>query len=206
LLRPATTLPPDREQSVLAVPRGYRGITTAVTPAAGSPAGLLPLSLSICKYSSNLLHFSNKAVIDRRLRSWCCHLGSYSKRTSFSCRCIRRGIWCRHVVMNIQHGIINLTVKFSLFVRKYSARMHVFFRISLVCLVLSYLRTLTTWHCPHSPAACPYCRARAMQQSFVISACRAHSSKPAAAALLLWAHVGTDRPADTVQLHRPCSA
>ena len=204
MLRPATTLPRDREQSVLAVPRDYHGGYSGCRQSRGTFTALA-VYLQV-DYSNKLLHFSNKAVIDRRLRSWCCHLGSYSKRTSFSCRCIRRGIRCRHVVMNIQHGIINLAVKFSFFVRKYSARMHVFFRISLVCLVLSYLRTLTTWHCPHSPAACPYCRARAMQQSVVISARRAHSSKPAAAALLLWAHVGTDRPADTVQLHRPCSA
>jgi len=42
------------------------------------------------------------------------------------------------------------------------------------------------------------------QQSIDIS-CRAHSSKPAATGLLLWAHGGTDRQTDTAQLHRPCS-
>jgi len=57
--------------------------------------------------------------------------------------------------------------------------------------------TLTTWHCPHLPAAAAaiyrYSPAR-----------RAHSSKPAAvglplwAGLLLWAHAGTDRRTDTV--------
>jgi len=38
------------------------------------------------------------AVIDRRLRPRCCHLESYVKHTSFSCRYIRRGhyvqAWC----------------------------------------------------------------------------------------------------------------
>ena len=52
---------------------------------------------------------------------------------------------------------------------------------------VEYLRTVSTWHCPHS------------------STCRAHSRKPAAVGLLLWAHVGTERGMDTVPLHRPCS-
>ena len=42
--------------------------------------------------------WTNKAVIDRRLRSRCCHLGSYFKHTSFSCRCIRRDIMRKHDV------------------------------------------------------------------------------------------------------------
>jgi len=33
----------------------------------------------------------------------CCHLWSYFKRTSYSCRYIRRDIMCKHDVMNIQH-------------------------------------------------------------------------------------------------------
>jgi len=52
--------------------------------------------------------------------------------------------------------------------------------------VFSYLRTLTTWHCPHSPAT---------RRRWSISlASRAHSSKSAKASLLLWARVraGTD--------------
>jgi len=58
------------------------------------------------------------------------------------------------------------------------------------------LRTLATWHCPHSPAAAaaidPYTR-------------RAHSSKPTAAAC--GGHMGqTDRQTDARQMHRPCSA
>jgi len=69
--------------------------------------------------------------------------------------------------------------------------------------MFSYLRTLTTWHCPHSLAA-----AAAMEP---ISPARlAHSSKSAAADLLLWAHAGTDRRTDrrtdTVTFHRPCSS
>jgi len=65
--------------------------------------------------------------------------------------------------------------------------------------VFGYLRTLTKWHCPHSLAARPVIRA--------------HSSKPAAAGLLLWVHAGidirTDWRTDTVPFHRPhyaCSA
>jgi len=42
--------------------------------------------------------------------------------------------------------------------------------------VFSYLRTLTTWHCPHSPASRRCCR---------------HAGPTAAAGLLLWAHAGT---------------
>ena len=56
----------------------------------------------------------------------------------------------------------------------------------------SYTRTLTTWHYPHSPAAT--CRA-AMNLS-ISPARRAHSSKPAAAGLLLWARAWTDRWTD----------
>jgi len=68
------------------------------------------------------------------------------------------------------------------------------------------LRTLTTWHCPHSPTAAaerwpsssrPMSRVR-----------RADSSKPAAVGLLLllWSYDGTDRRTDTVPLHRHCFA
>ena len=45
--------------------------------------------------------------------------------------------------------------------------------------VFSYLRTLTTWHCPHSPAALRCCSNRSISP-----ARRVHSSKPAAASLL----------------------
>ena len=51
----------------------------------------------------------------------------------------------------------------------------------------SFVRTLRAWHCPHSPAAA--------------AKRRAHSSKPAAVGLLLWANAGTDRWTDTVPLH-----
>ena len=64
--------------------------------------------------------------------------------------------------------------------------------------VFSYLRTLATWHCPHSPAAA------------ASPARRAHSSKPATAHVLLLAHAETDkrtdRRTDTVPFHRHCSA
>jgi len=65
--------------------------------------------------------------------------------------------------------------------------------------VLSHLCTLTTWHCPHSLAACRSYNSRSISPTR-----RAHSSKCAAAGLLLWAHAGTDRRTDTVPLHRPC--
>jgi len=80
--------------------------------------------------------------------------------------------------------------------------------------VFSYLRTLTTWHCPQPLAARRCCSNRSV--SF---ASRAHSSKSVAPGLLLWADAGsdsdgrkdrwTDGPADrrsrTVPFHRPCS-
>ena len=66
-----------------------------------------------------------------------------------------------------------------------------------------YLHMLTTRHCPYSPAA----RHHAPYHNRSISpAGWAHSSKPAAAGLLLWAHIGTDRQTDrrknTVPFHR----
>jgi len=67
----------------------------------------------------------------------------------------------------------------------------VFFHVRYVIKsVFSYLRTLTTWHCPHSPAA----RRRFSNRS-ISPVRRAHSSKPAAAGLLLLAqqHKQTDR-------------
>ena len=65
--------------------------------------------------------------------------------------------------------------------------------------VFSFLRTLTTWHYTHSPAVL-------LRTGSNLSAGRTHSSKPAAAALLLWFHAGTDRRTDTVPFHRPCFA
>ena len=46
----------------------------------------------------------NKGVIDRGLRPWCCHLGSYFKHAQFFCRYIRRNITCKDDVINIQHA------------------------------------------------------------------------------------------------------
>ena len=65
--------------------------------------------------------------------------------------------------------------------------------------VFSYLRTLTTWHCPHSAAARRCCSNRSIPPRW------AHSSKSAAAGLLLCAHAGTDSQTDTLPFHRPCS-
>jgi len=53
--------------------------------------------------------------------------------------------------------------------------------------VFSYLRTLTTWHCPHSHGARCCCSSRSLSP-----ARRAHNSRPAVAGLLLWAHAETD--------------
>ena len=63
--------------------------------------------------------------------------------------------------------------------------------------VFSYLRTLTTWHCPHSPAADAERRPCSNR-----SISPASSRKPTG--LLLRARAGTDRRTDTVPLHRPC--
>ena len=46
---------------------------------------------------------NNKAVIDRRLRPRCCHLGSYFQHMPFSCCYIHRDIMCKRDVINIQH-------------------------------------------------------------------------------------------------------
>jgi len=60
--------------------------------------------------------------------------------------------------------------------------------------VFSYLRTLTTWHCPHSSAT-----RRCWWASAMISPARpAHSSKPATASIV--ANAGTDGPTETVPL------
>jgi len=68
--------------------------------------------------------------------------------------------------------------------------------------VFSFLRTPTTWHCPHSPAAA----AERRPCSNPLPA----AAKPVAAGLLQWTYAGTDRQTDrqtdTVPLHRPCSA
>ena len=70
----------------------------------------------------------------------------------------------------------------------------------LTCL-FSYLRILTTWHCPRSSTACRCCSNWSIAPS-----CRAYRSRPAAAGLLVWACAGTDRRTDTVPFHRSCSA
>jgi len=67
--------------------------------------------------------------------------------------------------------------------------------------VFSYLRTLTTWHCPHSPAA-----AAASDRYLLSQYGPMQSSKHAAAGLLLSVHTGADRRTNTVPFHRPCSA
>jgi len=66
--------------------------------------------------------------------------------------------------------------------------------------VFSCLRTLTTWHCPHSLATRRYCNSRS-----TFPARRAHNSKPATAGLLLWAGGGTQRRTDMVPFLDLCS-
>jgi len=64
--------------------------------------------------------------------------------------------------------------------------------------VCSFLRTLTTWHCPHSPAAAAAIIA-------LLSTGRKAANAPHAAAAGEW-NRQTDGRTDTVPLHRPCSA
>ena len=56
----------------------------------------------------------------------------------------------------------------------------------------------------HSHAAAA--ESRPSSSRSISPARRAHSSKPAAERLLMWALAGTDRQTDTVLFHRPCSA
>jgi len=55
-------------------------------------------------------------------------------------------------------------------------------------ILFSYLCTLTTWHCPHSPVA-----RRCCNDQYLLLARLLYSSKPAAAGLLLLVNAGTDR-------------
>ena len=61
--------------------------------------------------------------------------------------------------------------------------------------LFSFLRTLTAWYCPQSPATAAQRRTRSHQS--ISAARRALSGKPAAACLLVWALAGTD----SVPLH-----
>ena len=75
--------------------------------------------------------------------------------------------------------------------------------------VFNFLRTLTTWHCPHSPAA-RCCWAPGSNRS-ISPAGRALSNKPAAAACDGRMMGQTDRQTgdkwtDARQLHKPCAA
>ena len=69
--------------------------------------------------------------------------------------------------------------------------------IKQVCVQL--LRTLTTWHCPHSSAAA----AAVDRYHLPAGPTAANLQQPG---LLLWTHAGTDRRTDTVPFDRPCSA
>ena len=76
--------------------------------------------------------------------------------------------------------------------------------------VSSFLRRLSTWHCPHLlPSAVlrrRCCWPPAVQQSIDIPARRAHSSKPAAAECGGRIMGQTDRRTDGRPLHSPCCA
>ena len=63
----------------------------------------------------------------------------------------------------------------------------------------SYLRRLTTWHCPHSSAAA----AAVDRYHLPAGPTAANLQQPG---LLPWAHAGTDSRTDTVPFDRPCSA
>ena len=65
---------------------------------------ILNASCAMDALSANETAPRNKAVIDRRLRPRCCHLWGYFVHASFSCRCIRLDIACKHDVINIQHA------------------------------------------------------------------------------------------------------
>jgi len=74
----------------------------------------------------------------------------------------------------------------------------------------SFLRTLTTWHCSHSPAA-HAAECRPYSNQLMSPARREHSSKPAAAVCCCGPMLGqtdrrTGRRTDVVPLHRPCCA
>ena len=68
--------------------------------------------------------------------------------------------------------------------------------------VLNFLRTLITWHCPHSPAACtpllPTAGRVAIDDRYLLSVAGPTTANlQQAAGLLLWANAGTDRRTHT---------
>jgi len=69
------------------------------------------------------------------------------------------------------------------------------------CVFSSYLRTLTTWHCPHSPAA-----AAAIDRYLLPPGPQQQTCNNAFAAVGPCWNRQTERRTDTVPFHRPCSA
>jgi len=130
-------------------------------------------------------------VIPYGMRLSCSGVASISLRTAisvwFTLRLLYSGSYCQIRIC--------LTVIQNLLVIQQLAGM----QIKQVGVQL-YLRTLTTRQCPQSPAS------RSCSNRSLYPACRAHSSKPAAAGLLLCAHAGTDTRTDTVPFRRPYSA
>jgi len=53
---------------------------------------------------SDTMHTATRQLQTADSAPWCCHLWSYFKHTSFSCRHISRDIMCKHDVINIQHA------------------------------------------------------------------------------------------------------
>jgi len=64
-----------------------------------------------CKKANKCFHAQHKAVIDRRLRPWCCHLGSYFKHMPLPCHYICRGMMCKHDVIHIHCGLVGPACK-----------------------------------------------------------------------------------------------
>jgi len=72
--------------------------------------------------------------------------------------------------------------------------------------VFGFLCTLTTWHCPHSPAAAPCCCAARRPPLLIDISCTPGPQQQTRRTLLQRSKAGTDRQTDTVPFHRPCSA
>jgi len=71
--------------------------------------------------------------------------------------------------------------------------------------VSGYLRTLTTRHCPHSPAAAAAAIDRDLPTGLTAANLQQrYRGNSAAAGLLPWAHAGTDGRRTTYRHHRPC--
>ena len=73
-----------------------RTVTATPTPASRTHVHTAHYTPRQPAYPPTLHTLHNQAVVERRLRPRCCHLESYFKRTSFSCRYICRDIMFAH--------------------------------------------------------------------------------------------------------------